>query len=311
VSAPLYVGIDVAKATLAVASVPAAPPQQVANDAAGIAQLTTTLTAQAPTVVVVEATGGYEAPLVSALALAGVPVAVVNPRQVRDFARALGQLAKTDALDATVLAQFAERVRPTPRPLPDAAHTALTALVTRRQQLLDMLTAEQRRLHAAHPAMQPSLREHIRWLQARLKSTDQDIHDALKRSPLWLAREQLLRSVPGVGRRTATRLLVSLPELGHLSHAAIAKLVGVAPLNADSGQHRGARRIWGGRAHVRAALYMATLVATRHNPVIRAYYTRLRAAGKPPKLALVAAMRKLLTILNAMVKHDAVWAPQA
>lgn len=309
-SEPLYLGIDVSKATLDVATVPAGPPWQVANTPTAIPPLVTALAARRPTLIVVEATGGYETALVSALALAGLPVAVVNPRQVRDFAKALGQLAKTDALDATVLAQFAERVRPTPRPLPDEAHTALAALVTRRQQLLDMLLAEQLRLRSAHRAMHRSLREHIRWLEARLTSTDHDIQAAIAASPLWLAREQLLRSVPGIGPQTATRLIVSLPELGQLSHGAIAKLVGVAPLNDDSGRRHGPRHIWGGRAHVRAPLYMATLVATRHNPVIRVYYQRLRTAGKPPKVALVAAMRKLLTILNAMVKHQVAWAPQ-
>jgi transposase len=284
---------------------------QVANHPHAIATLVAALGPQQPTVIVVEATGGHETLLVSALALAGLPVAVVNPRQVRDFAKAVGQLAKTDALDATVLALFAERVQPTPRPLPDETHTALGALVTRRQQLLDMLTAERHRLRLAHRAMQPSLQEHIRWLESRVKQTDRDIGDTVAQSPVWLAREQLLRSVPGIGRQTATRLIVSLPELGQLSGGAIAKLVGVAPLNADSGRRHGPRRIWGGRAPVRATLYMATLVATRHNPVIAAYYRRLRAAGKPAKVALVAAMRKLLTILNAMVKQGTAWAPQA
>jgi transposase len=311
VSAPLFVGIDVSKDHLELALIPTDPtPWRVANETAAIAALVTRLQTRHPTLIVLEATGGHETGVVSALALAALPVAVVNPRQVRHFAKSLGQLAKTDALDATVLALFAERVRPTPRPLPDEAHTALRALVTRRRQLLDMLIAERHRLPLAHRAMHPSLHEHIRWLESRVTDTDRAITDALTHSPLWLAREQLLRSVPGIGRQTATRLIVSLPELGHLSHGAIAKLVGVAPLNEDSGRRHGPRRIWGGRAHVRGTLYMATLVAARFNPVIRAYYQRLRAAGKPPKVALVAAMRKLLTILNAIVKQQRAWAPQ-
>ena len=311
-ASPLFVGIDVSKAHLDLALQPAArAPWRVANQPDAIAALVGVLQPLQPTLIVLEATGGYETLLATTLALAGLPVAVVNPRQVRAFANALGQLAKTDALDATLLALFAERVRPTPRPLPDAAHTALSALVTRRQQLLDMLTAERHRLLTAHPAMQPSLREHVRWLEQRVKATDREIGATLVRCPCWLAREQLLRSAPGIGRQTATRLLVSLPELGRLSHGAIAKLVGIAPLNVDSGRHRGPRHIWGGRAQVRGTLYMATLVATRFNPVIRAYYGRLRAVGKAPKVALVAAMRKLLCILNAMVKHNRAWAPPA
>lgn len=311
-ASPLFVGIDVSKAHLDLALQPAdRTPWRVANQPDAIAALVGVLRPHQPTLIVLEATGGYETLLATTLALAGLPVAVVNPRQVRDFAKALGQLAKTDALDATVLALFAERVRPTPRPLPDAAHTALSALVTRRQQLLDMLTAERHRLLTAHPAMQPSLREHVRWLEQRVKATDREIGATLVGCPCWLAREHLLRSAPGIGRQTALRLLVSLPELGRLSHGKIAKLVGIAPLNADSGRHRGARHIWGGRAHVRGTLYMATLVATRFNPVIRTYYRRLRAAGKAPKVALVAAMRKLLCILNAMVRHNCAWAPPA
>lgn len=305
-----FIGIDVSKDTLDIAQVPTAPAQRVTNDAAGIQQLVTTLQGQPPQLIVLEATGGYEAPVASALALAGLPVAVVNPRQVRDFAKAIGQLAKTDELDAAVLALFAERVRPTPRPLPDDAQAALRALLTRRGQLLEMLHAERNRLLLAHRAMQRSLREHIRWLEARVREVDREIHDVLAQSPVWRAHEHLLRSVPGIGRQTATRLIVSLPELGHVAPAAVTKLVGLAPLNRDSGRVRGPRQVWGGRASVRAALYMATLVATRHNPVIRAFYQRLRAAGKAPKLALVAAMRKLLVILNAIVKHQTPWNPR-
>jgi transposase len=306
----VYVGIDVAKAWLDVATVPPVlTPHRHANDSTGIATLVRALEALSPALIVLEATGGYETALASAVALAGLPVAVVNPRQVRDFAKALGQLAKTDALDAGILALFAERLRPTPRTLPDEAHTELLALVTRRQQLLDMLIAERNRLAVARPSTKRSLDEHIRWLQARIRDTEQLLQAALKRSPVWRAQEQLLRSVPGIGPQTASRLLVSLPELGRLSSRAIAKLVGVAPLNVDSGQHHGHRQIWGGRAPVRTALYMATLVAVRHNPTLRRYYQHLRGLGKPPKVALVAAMRKLLVILNAMIKHQQPWQP--
>ena len=306
----VYVGIDVAKTWLDVATLPPVlTPQRYANEAAGIQSLVRALEGLPPALIVLEATGGYETAITSALALAGLPVAVVNPRQVRDFAKALGQLAKTDALDAGILALFADRLRPTPRALPDDAQTELLALVTRRQQLLDMLVAERNRLAVARPSTKRSLDEHIRWLQARIRDTEQLLQAALKRSPVWRAQEQLLRSVPGIGPQTASRLLVSLPELGRLSGRAIAKLVGVAPLNVDSGQHRGHRQIWGGRAPVRTALYMATLVAVRHNTTLRRYYQHLRALGKPPKLALIAAMRKLLVILNAMIKHQQPWQP--
>jgi len=310
VSQPLYVGIDVAKATLDLATQPATAPTHYPNDAEGIAALCRALAPQVPTLIVLEATGGYETALASALVVAGWPVAIVNPRQVRDFAKALGHLAKTDAIDATVLALFAERVRPAPRPLPDEAHADLQALVARRQQLVDMLVAERHRLPRARRTMRVSLEDHIRWLEARIRDTDTALHAALKSSPMWRAHDQLLRSVPGIGPTTTARLLVSLPELGRLSHRAIGKLVGVAPLNADSGQHRGHRRIWGGRAVVRRALYMATVVAVRYNPVLRAFYRRLRTQGKPAKVALVAAMRKLLVILNAILKHQQPWEPR-
>ncbi len=309
-STPLFVGIDVAKARLDVAQRPAGPlPAQVGHDEAGIAGLIVALQQVAPTLIVLEATGGYEAPVATALALAGLPVAVVNPRQVRDFAKATGQLAKTDAIDAALLALFAERVQPTPRPLPDEAHADLAARVARRRQLVEMLTAERLRLGTARRALRRSLREHIAWLERRLLDTDAEISHQIRQSPVWRAKEDLLRSVPGVGPRTTSALLARLPELGHLSHRAIAKLVGVAPLNADSGTHRGRRVIWGGRAPVRASLYMATVVAVRWNPVLKTFYQRLRAAGKPATLALIAAMHKLLTILNAILRDHRPWDP--
>lgn len=306
---PCYVGIDVAKAHLDVAVHPAAATPRFGQDEVGLRALVTHIQSLAPTLVVLEATGGYETDAVTALALAGIPVAVVNPRQVRDFAKAIGRLAKTDALDAGVLALFAARVQPEPRAMPDAIHQALTALIARRRQLVEMLTAERNRLPLARGPIKKDVRQHITFLERRLKAADTDLRTRLRDSPIWRAQEDLLRSVPGIGPTTAATLIADLPELGRLSRQAIAALVGVAPLNRDSGTRQGPRVTWGGRAAVRGPLYMATQVATRHNPVIKAFYERLRAAGKPPKVALVAAMRKLLTILNAMVKANRGWQP--
>lgn len=302
----LFVGIDVAKNTLAVAGSDGTA-WTTPNDPAGVEALASRLASRAPTLIVLEATGGYEVPAASTLALAGVPVAVVNPRHVRDFAKAMGLLAKTDALDAQVLALFAARMQPPARPLPDDALADLRALVNRRQQLLDMLTAERHRLSRARPAVQAHVRAHIRWLETQLGDVDRTTQTTIRRSPLWRTRQQLLESVPGIGPQTSARLLVSLPELGHLSHRQIAKLVGVAPHNVDSGRRHGERHVWGGRADVRRALYMAAVVAAHHNPVLVRFYTRLRAAGKPPKVALVAVMHKLLHVLNAILKHQQPW----
>jgi transposase len=303
----LYIGIDVAKAQLDIAVRPSGEQWTAPHDEAGISTLVARLQALRPTLVVLEATGGREVPLVAALAEAAVPVAVVNPRQVRDFARAIGQLAKTDALDAQVLARFAEVVRPTPRPVPDAQAQELSALLTRRRQLVAMLTAERQRLDPALPAVRARIQTHIAWLEQELSALDGGLHDAVQASPLWREQEDLLRSVPSIGPTTACTLLADLPELGRLSHKAITALVGVAPLNCESGTLRGRRIVWGGRARVRTVLYMATLVATRHNPVIRAFYQRLCAAGKPKKVALVACMHKLLRILNAILRHRTPW----
>jgi transposase len=256
-----------------------------------------------------EATGGLELPIVAALGTAGLPVVVVNPRQVRDFAKATGKLAKTDVLDAEVLALFAERVRPTPRPLPDVEAEALSALLARRRQLIAMLTAERNRLSRALLSMRPGIEEHIAWLEERVRALDEELSHSLRQSPLWRERENLLRSVPGVGPVLTITLLAELPELGALNRKQIAALVGVAPLNRDSGVLRGKRSVWGGRAPVRAALYMSALVATRFNPVIRSFYEHLRAAGKAKKLAITPCMRKLITILNAMLKHRTSWNP--
>jgi transposase len=303
-----YVGIDVAKATLDVAWTDGPrQPWQTTNDEAGWRALVTHVHALAPTLLVLEATGGYETGAATALALAGLPVAVVNPRRVRDFARASEILAKTDALDAHVLVEFGARLQPAPRPIADDLQADLGALVTRRRQLVDMLTAERNRLALARPSVKASLEQHIRWLQARLRETEKDTTTRLQQSPLWRVRDRVLQSTPGVGPRTSARLIASLPELGRLSGREIAKLVGVAPLNDDSGQHHGERHIWGGRTAVRQALYMATVVAIRHNPVIRGFYHRLRHQGKPAKVAIVAAMRKLLTILNAMLRSQRPW----
>lgn len=303
---PIFVGIDVSKAQLDVAQ-RLAGRFTVPNTEAGVTQLLTRLTAAPPSLIVLEATGGVELPLTGALAAAGLPVVVVNPRQIRDFAKATGQLAKTDALDAQVLAHFAEVVRPEPRPLPDAQTQELAALVTRRRQLIEMLTAEKNRLASARVVVRTQLRAHITWLEHALDQADRDLAEAIRQSPVWREKEELLRSVPGIGPVLTITLLANLPELGTLTHKQIAALVGVAPLNRDSGTLRGKRTVWGGRAQVRAALYMAAIVAVRFNPVIRAFYQRLCAAGKAKKVALVACMRKLLTIVNAMLKHRTAW----
>jgi transposase len=305
---PVFVGIDVSKEQLDMVLRPGGI-RTMPNNEAGFAKILADLKTVSPTLVVLEATGGLELPLTSALALAGLPVVVVNPRQVRDFAKATGQLAKTDAIDAQVLARFAEVIRPEPRPLPDEQTQALAALVTRRQQLIEMLTAEKNRLASARPAIRKNLRAHIAWLERALQQADTDLADAIRQSPVWREKEELLRSVPGIGPVLTTTVLANLPELGTLTHKQIAALVGVAPLNRDSGTLRGRRTVWGGRAHVRTALYMAAIVATRFNPVIRAFYRRLCAAGKAKKVALVACMRKLLTIINAMLKHRTPWNP--
>ena len=305
-STAIFVGIDIAKADFVVACRPDGTTWTATNDPKGIAATVDRLGALAPNLIVLEATGGYETPLVAALA-AGLPVVVANPRQVRDFAKATGQLAKTDRLDAHLLALFAERVHPTPRPLPDAALQQLEALMTRRRQLLDMLTAEGNRLEHAAAPIRREITRHIRWLERRVAAVDRDLDDTIQKSPVWQAKENLLRTVPGIGPVVSRTLLADLPELGRLNRKQIAALVGVAPLARDSGTLRGTRVVWGGRAPVRAVLYMGALVATRRNTVIRAFYLRLVAAGKPKKVALIACMRKLLTILNAMMRTNTQW----
>lgn len=306
-ASPLFVGIDVAKAELVVALGTGGDLVTVANNEGGIRSVVERLRSVSPALIVLEATGGYETPLAAALATAGLPVVVANPRQVRDFAKATGQLAKTDRIDAHVLALFAERVRPPVRPLPDEALRMLDALLTRRRQLLEMLVAERNRLAHALPPVKKDIQKHIRWLERRLSDVDSDLDRAVQESPVWRAKENLLRSVPGIGPVVSRTLIADLPELGALNRKQVAALVGVAPLAKDSGTLRGRRLVWGGRAPVRAALYMGALIASRHNPVIRDFYQRLVAAGKPKKVALVACMRKLLTILNAMVRTNTRW----
>ena len=310
-SSPLFVGIDVAKATLDIALRPSAQTWQVIYDDPHVEAFVTQLNELSPTLIVVEATGGLERSLVAALVAARLPVIVINPRQARDFAKATGRLAKTDRIDAQVLAHYGEAIRPSFRPLPDADTQQLRALVDRRRQLVDMMTAEQSRLNTSPARVRDSIEAHLAWLQQQLASLDDDLDDMLQSSPIWRERDDILQSTPGVGPVLSRTLMSPLPELGDLNRKEIAALVGVAPFNRDSGTWRGRRTIWGGRAAVRSVLYMSTLVATRHNPVIREFYERLLAAGKAKKVALIACMRKLLTILTAMVKNQQRWQPRA
>lgn len=305
---PHFIGIDVSKAQLDVACRPDNLSFTFHNDPEGIANLVGELRKLAPTLVVLEASGGFQMPLAAALAVAKIPFAVINPRQVRDFAKSTGQLAKTDNIDAQVLAHFAEAVRPEPRPLPDETTRQMEALVTRRRQLIEMLVAERNRAaQAPTKAVRASIKQHVEHLQRLVADTDDDISQAIQKSPAWREKDDLLRSAPGIGPVLSATLQAALPELGKLNQREIAKLVGVAPLNNDSGQRRGVRRIRGGRAAVRNVLYMATLTATRFNPVIKNFYKRLLAGGKPQKVAITAAMRKLLIILNTMVKTKTAW----
>jgi transposase len=279
----------------------------VSNDDKGISTLVAELAQMQATLVVLEATGGYQTSVVAALIIRKIPVAVVNPRQVRDFAKALGKLAKTDAVDAEVLMRFAQAVRPEPRQPPDEHTLLVEAVLTRRRQVVEMLTAERNRLAQSAKRIRPSIEATIEFLRKQLDDINEDIDAAIRQSPVWREKEDLLRSVPGVGRIVATTLLCELPELGRLNRKEVAALVGVAPFNRDSGTLRGRRTIWGGRASVRSALFMAAVSASRFNPIIRGFYERLRAAGKLKKVALVACMRKLLTILNSMMRDSRPW----
>jgi transposase len=305
---PVYVGIDVSKDRLDGDFAPDPAPFQAANDAAGIAAVCARLAPLKPALVVLEATGGLEAALAAALALAEIPVAVVNPRQVRDFARALGRLAKTDAIDAATLALFGERVRPPARPLPDEAARAFEALLARRLQLMEMRTAEQNRLGG--PASKPvraSLEAHIDWLTTQLDQVDKDLTKAIEASPVWRAKDDLLQGIKGIGPAVSRTLLAALPELGTLTRQQIAALAGLAPRNRDSGKSRGKRSIGGGRAVVRSALYLAAWSASRFNPALKAFSDRLKEAGKAGKVRMVAVARKLLTIANAILRDEKPW----
>ena len=303
----MFVGIDVSKEWVDVAVRPTGEAWRVTRDQDAVDGLVLRLKDLAPQLVVVEATGGYEVPLVATLRAAGVPVAVVNPRHVRDFARSQGILAKTDRLDAAVIAKFGEVSDVEAQPLVSEEARVLEGLVARRRQIIQMRTAEQLRRRLALPAVRQSIDEVIAFLNGQLKDVDDDLGLRLRESPLWSGQEKLLKSVPGVGPVTIFNLLADLPELGTLDRRAIAALVGVTPLSRDSGKFRGARSCWGGRAKVRSALYMSTLVAVHRNPVLKEFYERLLRAGKPKKVALTACMRKLLTILNAMLKNGAKW----
>ena len=302
-----FVGVDVSKSVLDVATRPQERIWQVGNDKAGICRLVTNLRPLEPTCIVLEATGGYERAAAKALFEAGLPVAVVNPRHPRAYARATGRLAKTDRIDAQVLSHFGEVIRPRLVTNDDAAREELSGLEARRQQLLGMVTAEKNRLHLAQPQVARRIRQHLGWLQKEVKQLEKEIQERVRSHAEWSATVEILRSVPGVGPVLSAAIIAGLPELGRTDRRQIAALVGVAPLNRDSGTLRGRRCVWGGRAQLRSVLYMATLAATRHNPVIAALYRRFCAAGKPKKVALVACMRKLLTILNAMLRSKIAW----
>jgi transposase len=302
-----FIGIDISKAWLDIAVHASDVTWRATNDEPGMTKLLKQLKQMKPVLIVLEATGGYEMQLVAELVHAKMPVVVTNPRKVRAFARSTGKLAKTDKLDAKVLAHFAAAIRPEVRTMPSEEEEQLTGLLVRRRQLVDMLTVEKNRLHTVRPALREDIREHIAWLQEKLAKLDEEIDQFLKRSSLWMEKDAILRSAPGVGRVTSCTLLAMLPELGSLNRQEIAALVGVAPVNKDSGRKQGKRRVYGGRATVRSVLYMAALAAKRYNPRIKKFYEELIHRGKEKKVALTACMRKLLVILNAMMKTNQVW----
>ena len=302
-----FVGIDVSKDRLDVAAHPDSSSWSVSNDETGIEDLVRRLDERRPVCIVLEATGGLEMPALTALAVAGLPAVAVNPRQTRDFAKAAGLLAKTDRIDALVLARFAEAMKPEIRPILDAPAQELRALAVRRRQLIDMRTAEKNRRSMAPKRMVKEIDKHIAWLEKSLSRIDDDLQETIRNSPLWREKDDLLQGTQGIGPITSALLIAELPELGRLNRWEIAKLVGVAPMNCDSGRYRGQRHIQGGRAHLRCALYMATLTAIRFNPGIAAFYQRLIAAGKKFKVAMTACMRKLLVRLNAMLRDRAPW----
>lgn len=305
----IFIGIDVSSERLDVAVCPTGETASFSNDPAGAAELTNWATQRAPQLIVMEATGRYEMDAALALAASKLPVSIVNPRQVRDFAKATGLLAKTDQLDAQLLARFAEAVKPESRFVPDEARAELEALLVRRRQLIEMLVAERNRMKLARPGIRHGIADHISWLKKRVDETDVEMRRQIRGSPIWKQKEDLLRTVKGIGRVIATMLLARLPELGKLNRKQIAALVGVAPHARDSGQYRGRRTCWGGRADVRAALYMGALVSIRYQGEMRTFYERLVKAGKAKKVALVACIRKLLTIANAMIRDGKSWQP--
>lgn len=309
--AGIFVGIDISKAWLDVAVHEQETGWRVGNNDQGISKLVKELKGLKPELVLVEATGGFEMLLVAELADAGLPVVVTNPRRVRAFARSTGRLAKTDKLDAKLLAHFAAAVRPPVRVLPSDEEEQLTGLLTRRRQMVDMLTVEKNRLHTVRPALRSDIEEHIAWLQEKLSKLDEEIDHFVQATPIWVEKDAILRSVPGVGRVTSSTLLAMLPELGKLNRQQIAALVGVAPVNKDSGRKQGKRRVYGGRADVRCVLYMAALAAKKYNPVIKKFYERLIKQGKEKKVALTACMRKLIVILNAMLRSNQPWRSSA
>ena len=306
-----FVGVDVSKATLDICIMPPGQAMHVTYDDAGIGQVVAILKETHPTLIVLEATGGLEVRLASELAAVNLPVAIINPRQARDFAKATGRLAKTDEVDAAMLADFARAIRPQVHPLKDADTRALDDMVNRRRQLIAMRVQETLRLGtAASKGLQKSLKKHIAWLDKQIIEVDGDLNQRLRESDVWRAKDDLLRAIPGVGTVTSLTMLAKCPELGALNRREIAALTGVAPLANDSGKHRGKRFIWGGRADVRAVLYMATISAMRCNDTIKTFADRLKQAGKPAKVVIVACMRKLLTIMNAMLKNNAAWNPK-
>jgi transposase len=303
----IFVGIDISKLTLDVDIYPTSEPRRFLNDESSREELCEWLKTRTPTLIVMEATGGLEIPVAALLAAAGLPVAVINPRQARDFAKAIGVLAKTDAVDAIVLARFAQAVRPAVRALKSEEAQELESVLTRRRQIVEMITAERNRQTKAQARIAKQIKGHIAWMRKRLEEANDDLDRLIRKSPIWQHKAELLKSVPGVGCVVATTLVAELPELGSLNRREIGALVGVCPFNHDSGGRRGKRLIWGGRSSVRAALYMATLCATRFNPIIKAFYRRLVDAGKHKKVAIVACMRKLLVTMNVMIRTDTSW----
>lgn len=303
----VFVGIDVSKEKLDVAVRPSGELMSFSNDEDGISVMADFIKPFSPLLIVFEATGGLETASVGMLAAKGLPVVVINPRQVRDFAKATGRLAKTDAIDAHVIARFGEAVRPEVRPLKDEETKRLAALITRRRQIVEMITAEKNRLSRTTPWTLKDIKNHVAWLEKCLKKADKNLNDLLRKSPVWREKNDILQSTPGVGPVLSMTLLSNLPELGALNRKQIAALVGVAPLNRDSGSFRGKRMIWGGRASIRSVLYMSVTCAIRFNPVIKKFYQRLRDAGKLHKVAMTACMRKLLVILNTMIKNRTCW----